>query len=141
MSDAYIEKNWKKIVITIITSAILIIITQWFSGYKLKRDTIQSNTDAISRMEGSKVDQEKFNQFVKMYAEFSVLTEERYIIINKRLDQLEGRQREIELEKLTMIEKNIGIIQEKMKVLLREYGMYTRDGSEIQLCLSYFIES
>jgi len=117
----------------------MIVITNWFSGYKLKKQAIESNTSAISKMEGSKVDQEKFNQFVKMYAEFSVLTEERYTIINKRLDQLEGRQREIELKKLTMIERNIGIIQEKMKILLHEYGMRTRDGGEVSLPLEYFI--
>ena len=74
-----------------------------------------------------------------MYAEFSVLTEERYIIINKRLDQLEGRQREIELERLQMIEQNITIIQEKMKNLLKEYSLYTREGSEVELPLSYFL--
>ena len=131
----------RKIIITIASGFALLVITNIISGYKLKKETIESNTKAISQMEGSKVDQEKFNQFVKMYGEFLVLTEERYTIINKRLDQLEGRQREIELERLTMIERNIGIIQEKMKILLKEYGMYTRDGGEIQLCLSYFIES
>ena len=101
--------------------------------------TIKSNTNAISKIQGTKVDREKFNQFVKMYAEFSVLTEERYIIINKRLDQLEGRQREIELERLQMIEQNITIIQEKMKNLLKEYSLYTREGSEVELPLSYFL--
>jgi len=101
--------------------------------------TIKSNTNAISQIQGTKVDQKKFNQFVKMYAEFSVLTEERYIIINKRLDQLEGRQREIELERLQMIEQNITIIQEKMKNLLKEYSLYTREGSEVELPLSYFL--
>ena len=39
-----------------------------------------------------------------------------------------------------MIERNIGIIQEKMKILLKEYGMYTRDGGEVIPCLSYFVE-
>ncbi|MDA3953110.1 MAG: hypothetical protein PF485_05655 [Bacteroidales bacterium] len=133
------NNDLKKIIITIISGFVLLMATGLISGYKFKKDTIRSNTKAIDNMKGSKVDQVKFNQFVKMYAEFSVLTEERYNIINKRLDKLEGRQREIELTKLARIEQNINIIQEKMKRLLQEYGMYTRDGGEINIPLHYFI--
>ena len=92
--------------------------------------TVGDNKQQIELLKTSKVDTEKFNQFLKMYAEFAVLTEERDKIQNSRLDVLEERQREIEMERLVVIEKNIAIIQEHMKQLLKEYGFYTRDGQK-----------
>ncbi len=95
--------------------------------------TVGDNKDNIKTLQTSKVDTQKFMEFVKIYGEFLVLTEERHKIINTRLDLLEARQREIELNKLKVIEQNIAILQEKMKVLLKEYGFYNRDGEEMKL--------
>ena len=96
--------------------------------------TVGDNKQQIELLKTSKVDTEKFNQFLKMYAEFAVLTEERDKIQNSRLDILEERQRQIEIERLKAIDQSIAIIQEHMKQLLREYGFYTRDGeTEIKI--------
>jgi len=102
--------------------------------------TTRSNSIAIKSLELSKVDYNKFNHFVKVYAEHAVLVEERHKIINGRLDKLEERQRKIELQKLTMIERNIAILQEKMELILQEYGYYTRDSSEIKVNPLFFIK-
>lgn len=109
------------------------VLLMFLSAAVMYLTTVGANKQDIKDLEASKVDQEKFNQFVKIYGEFLVLTEERHRIINTRLDVLEERQRQIELERLKQIETNITRLQENMKTLLKEYGFYTRDGSEVKI--------
>ena len=109
------------------------VLLMFLSAAVMYLTTVGANKQDIKDLEASKVDQEKFNQFVKIYGEFLVLTEERHRIINTRLDVLEERQRQIELERLKQIETNITRLQENMKALLKEYGFYTRDGSEVKI--------
>ncbi len=139
MSDKYIETHWKKIILTVISGFILLLITNTVNGYRLKNKTIQSNTNAIKRMEGSKVDQKKFNQFVKIQAELNILIKERQDVISKQLNDLTEDVRKIELEKLRMIDIKISILETKIKTLMHEYGLLTRDGNEIKIGLEWFI--
>lgn len=139
MSDKYIETHWKKIIITVISGFILLLTTNTINGYRLKNKTIQSNTRAIERMEGSKVDQKKFNQFVKIQAEMNILIKERQDVMSKKLDELTEDVRNLELEKLRIIDIKISILETKIKTLMKEYGLLTRDGNEVGINLEWFI--
>jgi len=133
--DQKISNNWKKTLFAIISGVALIIATNIITGL----GNIRKNTSAIEKLEGSKVDQLRFNKYVKIQSEINILSQERQEILSKRVDELEEHQREIELEKLRMIDVKLGILETKIENLLDSYGMKTRDGEEVEVSLSSYL--
>lgn len=134
--DQKITRIGKRTLLEIVVGVALIIIANIFTGY----GTIRSNTEAIKLLNGSKVDQVKFNQFVKVQAEFVVLIQERQDVMAKKLDDLADEVREIEIEKLRQIDIKLSKLEIRMENLMKEYGMKTRDGKEVKLGLKWFLK-
>lgn len=119
-----------KIIYPVLTAVFIMIIVSIVGYFGF----IRENKESIKDLNISKVDQEKFNEYLTLQQKINTLSEERQLILIKRVDKIE-----INIHEIDKINIEIARLQEKMKILLSDYGMKTRDGNEVILPIDYFI--